>query len=153
MAQKTVAVYLSDHGFGHGVRGTMLLEGLLARREDVRVALATRLPAWLHGRLERVQRHESMGLPPPMVQRDSLSVDHVATGALLRRRLRGWQADVDEHARWLRQIGAGFFVEVAWSAMAFENSRSLLRQRRQKLFEHLVEPFGIVYKECVSGVF
>lgn len=107
MALRTVAVYLSEHGFGHAVRGTMLLEGLLARGPDVDVALATRLPAWHFQRLPRTERHEPMALPPPVMQQDSLTVDHEATAALLRGQLRAWQAEVDRHARWLQQIGAG----------------------------------------------
>ncbi|MBI4700785.1 MAG: hypothetical protein HY744_06415 [Deltaproteobacteria bacterium] len=106
MRELVVAAYLSEHGFGHAVRSLELLRALAERRPEIRVHLATRLPAWLHERVPRLVRHERMALPPPLVQADSINVDHEASVKLLGSTLAGWPQALAEHRRFLGAIGA-----------------------------------------------
>lgn len=106
MTSARVAVYLSEHGFGHAMRSVWLLGHLAAAMPDLQLLIATRLPRWLLAGLERAERVEAMALPPPLVQADSLTVDHAASGELLSQVLAAWDDTVHRHAAWLRQIGA-----------------------------------------------
>lgn len=101
-----IAVFLSEHGFGHAVRSTWLLAELQRRQPRARLHLATRLPAWLYRELGDHQRVEHLALPSPLVQSDSLAVDHERSTALLRETLRDWDRQVDAIHHWLVQVGA-----------------------------------------------
>ncbi|MBW2525848.1 MAG: hypothetical protein JRI23_16815 [Deltaproteobacteria bacterium] len=109
MASRVVAVYLSEHGFGHAVRSVIVLRRLLEARPDVHLKLATGLPAWLLADLEttgRAERVEAMALAPPLVQHDSLAVDHERSCDALARATASFAEDLSRHAAWLQEIDA-----------------------------------------------
>lgn len=106
MAERTVAVYLSEHGFGHAMRSALLLRHLQASLPQLHLVLATKLPGWLLAGLGPSKRAESRALAPPLLQRDSLTVDHVGSCAALERELHAWDETVRLHAAWLRDVGA-----------------------------------------------
>jgi len=109
---KTLAYYISAHGYGHGVRSADILRALARRLPDWRFILVSDLPAaFLRLRLAGVP-HElrAAAFDVGMVQLDSIRVDVPATLARVEQLLRERQARVASETRWLREAGVGAVV-------------------------------------------
>ena len=103
---RSVAVYVSGHGFGHATRVAAVLDRWLALDPDLVVHVRTTSPAWLFpavaGRLFVHQAVTDVGL----VQSDCLSIDFAATLARLDALEAEWAARVAAEAAWLNEVAA-----------------------------------------------
>jgi L-arabinokinase len=69
---KTVAFYISGHGFGHASRTIEVVKALLARRRDVRIVIRTSAPKWI---FERTLHASHGSSPGGRVQYEPLETD------------------------------------------------------------------------------
>jgi hypothetical protein len=107
----TVVFYTSGHGFGHASRDIEVINGLAARRTDVRTVVRTTVPRWLFERSAR----ESVEIVPietdsGVAQIDSLRIDEDETARRAARFYRTFDARVDTEAAALRALGASIVV-------------------------------------------
>ena len=114
----TVAIYTSDHGFGHAVRACFLAEALIAR--GVFCHIVCDRPAWLFDRLPAATfalhpRQIDTGL----VQSDWLTIDIDATLARHRQRAAEPNALIEREVAFLRAVDTDLVVAET-APMAFE---------------------------------
>ena len=107
--ESTVAIYTSDHGFGHAVRACFLAEALIARGAFCHIVCDR--PAWLFDRLPTGTfalhpRQVDTGL----VQSDWLSIDVAATLARHRQRTADPESLIDREVAFLREVGSDLVV-------------------------------------------
>jgi len=107
---RAVAVYLSDHGFGHASRTSAILEHWLAVDPDLVLHVRTTVPRRLlpagDGRV--LVRHGTTDFG--LVQPDCLTIDFAATIARLDELEASFDERVRVEAKWLRETGARLVV-------------------------------------------
>ena len=79
-SRRTIAFYISGHGFGHASRAIEVINALIDRRPDLRIIIRSSVAPWLiartaHQRVERSQAEVDTGV----VQIDSLNLDAAAS--------------------------------------------------------------------------
>ncbi|HUE38817.1 MAG TPA: hypothetical protein VMR29_04895 [Candidatus Binatia bacterium] len=103
---RSIAVYVSSHGFGHAVRVSEVVGELLQRAPDSRVHVRSTSPRWLfRNRADRLSINP-VSTDVGMVQPHGLSIDFAATLDALDARELHWKDAVRTEAAWLREIRA-----------------------------------------------
>ena len=112
-ATRSIAYYVSSHGYGHGVRSCDILNALNRLHPDVSVTVVTDLPAvFLRNRLASASNPFRPGsFDVGMVQLDSIRVDVDATWGRVRDLLARWAGLIAAEERFLR--GGRFSAVVA----------------------------------------
>src|SRR5215471_14244220 len=99
----SIAVYVSNHGFGHAVRVGEVVARLVRVSPTVRVHLRTVAPEWLFSSADgRVVIHRAAS-DVGMVQPHGLAIDFEATLASLADLERRFERRVAEEAAWLSE--------------------------------------------------
>ena len=121
---RTIAFYISGHGFGHASRDIAIINSLLAHREDVRVIARTSAKQWLFDRTvivptagmgarpaasARFARHETH-TDTGVIQIDSLRLDETATVQRAREFMATFDARVAAEVEFLRQHAVSLVV-------------------------------------------
>ena len=102
--EKSIAYYVSAHGYGHGVRSTDILRALF-KQASPRVVITTALPVeFLRNRLGTMPVEFRNGtFDVGMVQKDSIRVDVEATFRRVEELCSNWDRLVEHEAQWLRE--------------------------------------------------
>jgi L-arabinokinase len=108
---KTIVFYISGHGFGHAARDIEVINALLARRDDVRIAIRTSAARWLFeltvaGNVDLQPVETDTGI----VQIDSLHLDARDTVRSAREFMRSFSGRVQQEADFLAAAGASLVV-------------------------------------------
>jgi L-arabinokinase len=110
MAPRSLAVYVSSHGFGHATRVSEVVAGFLERVAGCGVHVRTTAPARLFplsgGRL----RVHAVATDVGMVQPHGLAIDFGATIARLDELEARWDDRLAAEAAWLDEIHAGLVL-------------------------------------------
>jgi L-arabinokinase len=108
---RTIAFYVSGHGFGHASRSIEIVNALVERLPGVRVVIRSSVAPWL------VERTAARGVTlsttlvdTGVVQIDSLHPDAAASIAQAEAFMATFDARVDEEVRFLREHGADITV-------------------------------------------
>src|SRR5207249_9342010 len=105
----SIAVYVSNHGFGHAVRVAEVVDRVV-RRPAVRVHLRTAAPEWLFPRADgRVLVHRAAS-DVGIVQPHGLALDLEATLHSLAELERRFEWRVAEEAAWLAETGVALVL-------------------------------------------
>jgi L-arabinokinase len=108
---RTIAYYVSGHGFGHARRTAALLRALVARAADVRVVVRTAAPAGLFAGIPNVVvSAPAESFDPGVVERDALTVDAEASLRRLAEILGRKEEIVAAEAAFLREVEARLVV-------------------------------------------
>ena len=110
MTARAVAVYVSDHGFGHATRTAAILERWLAVDPDLVVHVRTTLPRWLFPAVGDRLRFREGTTDFGLVQPNCLTIDFGATLARLDELEAAFDRRVATETAWLREIDAGLVV-------------------------------------------
>ena len=104
---KTIAWYITPHGYGHGARSTDLMRTVVDRRPDISLVVCTTLPeSFLSGRLAGLNyTRRPVALDVGMVQADSVRVNLEETQQKLRGLLDTWDDQVAREGEWLKEAG------------------------------------------------
>lgn len=102
---RTIAVYVSGHGFGHAVRVSEILARLLRKSPAIEVHVRTSAPAWLFPRAPgRLFVHHA-SIDVGMVQPHGLKIDFEATLRRLDELDCDWDRRSADEAAWLEASG------------------------------------------------
>jgi L-arabinokinase len=109
--RKTLACYVSGHGFGHASRSIEVINALLDRRPGLRVIVRSAVAPWLFARTA----HPAVELAPldtdtGVVQIDSLRLDARATIERARAFMATFDARMADEAAFLRAQGVSLVV-------------------------------------------
>lgn len=109
---KTVAYYVSAHGYGHGVRSCDILRALRRRAPDLPILLVSDLPqAFLANRLRGAGvAFRGGAFDVGLVQRDSIRVDLEASRNRVARLVAEWNKLVEQERAFLREQSVGLVV-------------------------------------------
>ena len=105
-----IVFYVSGHGFGHASRDVELINAIIARRPDIRIAVRTSAPPWLFAMTNKPVEVQPFEADTGLVQIDSLSFDE--RGSILRAAefYATFAERADAEAAVLRDIGAELVV-------------------------------------------
>ena len=105
-----IVFYVSGHGFGHASRDVELINAIIARRPDIRIAVRTSAPPWLFAMTEKPVEVQPLEADIGLVQIDSLRFDE--RGSILRAAefYASFAERADAEAAVLREIGAELVV-------------------------------------------
>jgi L-arabinokinase len=104
---RTIAYYVSGHGFGHARRTAALLRAMVAGSADVRVVVRTMAPAGLFAGIPSVVvSAPAERFDPGVVERGALTVDAGASLRRLAETLGRREEIVAAEAGFLREVGA-----------------------------------------------
>ena len=105
-----IVFYVSGHGFGHASRDVELINAIIARRPDIRIAVRTSAPPWLFAMTNKPVEVQPFEADTGLVQIDSLSFDQ--RGSILRAAefYATFAERADAEAAVLRDIGAELVV-------------------------------------------
>jgi len=110
MATRSLAVYVSSHGFGHATRVSEVVKRFLELVSDRMVHVRATAPRWLFptapGRLHLEAAATDLGVAQP----HGLAIDFAATIARLDELEAHWDERVAAETEWLREIGAGLVL-------------------------------------------
>lgn len=111
-AKKSIAYYISAHGYGHGVRATDVVRAVTAAEPGVPVEFLSTLPApFLENRLGRgPYRFRRAAYDVGMVQLDSIRVDVPATLRAIEEIYAGRERLVEEGVTFCRERNVGLVV-------------------------------------------
>ena len=109
---KSLAYYITAHGYGHGVRSCDILAALVRQQPDLTVHVVSDLPwPFLASRLPAGDFRPRPGsFDVGMVQLDSVRVDVPATLCAARDLLAGWPEQLAREKAFLDQAGVGAVV-------------------------------------------
>ena len=119
-----IAAYLSGHGFGHAMRGSITLGALSARIPDIKLHIKTTAPAWIFRDLPGDTHVYNTPVDVPPYQDDAFGLNTAATGENLRRWISRSKTWIHDESLWLREnhIDVVFTDISPWaSAAAFES--------------------------------
>lgn len=100
-----LAVYITGHGFGHATRTAEVLRVLRTREPDIPVTVVSSGPKRLFEAIPGGVIHRVEAVDFGLVQRDALNIDEEATVERWRAYAKGWDAQVEAEAAWLRATG------------------------------------------------
>ncbi|MEB3290017.1 MAG: glycosyl transferase [Leptolyngbya sp.] len=111
MANPTLYVAITNHGFGHATRAAAVAASVAALAPEVDLILATTAPQWLLDEYLPVEyEYRPVALDIGVIQSDSLTMDLSATLAKLDQ-IRAHQADlVADEAAYLKQRGVSLVL-------------------------------------------
>ncbi|NLI83531.1 MAG: hypothetical protein GX443_17895 [Deltaproteobacteria bacterium] len=104
VAERTIAYYITPHGFGHAVRSLEVIRHLLAASKDVRVIVVSDIPHFLvaeNAGTEVIVRRRRLDVG--LVQEDSLRFDVEASLAALEDLFRNRSRLIQEEVEFLRR--------------------------------------------------
>jgi hypothetical protein len=110
MAPRSLAVYVSSHGFGHATRISEVVAGFLERVAECAVHVRTTAPPWLFPASEGRLRVHSVATDVGMVQPHGLTIDFAATIARLDELEARWDERLAAEAAWLDEVHAGLVL-------------------------------------------
>ena len=110
MATRSLAVYVSSHGFGHATRVAEVVARFLERVPGCAVHLRTTAPRWLFPTLHDRLRVQAVATDLGMAQPHGLAIDFAATLAGLDELEARWDERLRAEAEWLREIGAALVL-------------------------------------------
>jgi L-arabinokinase len=110
MAPRSLAVYVSSHGFGHATRISEVIAGFLDRVAECAVHVRTTAPAWLFPASGGRLRVHPIATDVGMVQPHGLTIDFAATIARLDEFEERWDARLAAEAAWLDEVDAGLVL-------------------------------------------
>jgi L-arabinokinase len=106
---RTLAYYVSGHGFGHARRTAQVVRAMRARRADVRVVVRTAAPASIFAGIGGARvTAPPITVDPGVVERDTLTVDGPASLRKLADVLARRDEIVAAEAAFLRESGANY---------------------------------------------
>jgi hypothetical protein len=112
MGIKTIAYYVTAHGFGHGVRSTDIIRAIHGIRPEQNVIIVSQLPeSFFRNRIPRgsfAYRQASFDIG--MVQLDSIRVDVAATLEQARNLCERRTKLLDHEAAFIKECGVGMIV-------------------------------------------
>ncbi len=111
MPQRSVAVFISPHGFGHAARASAVIDALAVLEPSLCFEIFTTVPEWFFcGSLSaRWRRHEEV-TDLGLVQRTAMDEDPVATAERLQGLLPPSRRRVDRLARRVTELGCSVVV-------------------------------------------
>lgn len=102
---RSIAYYITGHGFGHGTRACAVLKALIEKRgANLTLHLVTTLPPRIFRELDRkntVIRFHPRRIDVGLEQKDGVDVDFPASVRSLREHLRGFERSVSKEAEFL----------------------------------------------------
>jgi hypothetical protein len=111
MAQFTIYIAVTSHGFGHAVRAATVAETLQQIRPDIALNLVTVAPEWL---LKSYIKEEFVYRPRVfdvgVIQKDSLTMDRQATLSKMQGIMSQEQEIIAEEARYIKENGIGLIL-------------------------------------------
>ncbi len=110
MASRSLAVYVSSHGFGHATRVAEVIAGFFEYVPRCAVHLRTTAPSWLFPAHDARLRMDSVATDVGMVQPHGLEIDFEATITRLDELEARWRERVAAEATWLDDVGAGLVL-------------------------------------------
>ena len=106
MATRSLAVYVSSHGFGHATRIAEVVARFLERVPDCTVQLRSTAPHWLFPTRQGRLRLHAVATDVGMAQPHGLAIDFAATLAGLAKLEACWDERRANEAQWLHEVGA-----------------------------------------------
>jgi hypothetical protein len=106
MTTRSLAVYVSSHGFGHATRVAEVVAQFLERVPDCTVHLRTTAPRWLFPTSQGRLRLHPVATDLGMAQPHGLAIDFAATIARLDELEAHWDERLAAEAGWLHEVGA-----------------------------------------------
>jgi len=125
-----IAAYVSGHGYGHATRTSEVLRTLLRLAPGTPLTIASAAPEWLFRQaLGDAFAYRPLACDVGLVQKDALVIDEAATARKWASFAAGWNAVVEDEARWLRSAGVrvvlGDVPPLAFAAAAAAGVRSV----------------------------
>jgi hypothetical protein len=110
MATRSLAVYVSSHGFGHATRVAEVVARFVERVPGCAVHLRTTAPHWLFPTLRGRLHLHAVATDLGMAQPHGLAIDFATTLARLDELEACWDERLRAEVEWLHEVGAGLVL-------------------------------------------
>jgi hypothetical protein len=110
MATRSLAVYVSSHGFGHATRVAEVIQRFMKRGPGCVVHLRTTAPRWLFAKSHGQLQLHSVATDLGMAQPNGLAIDFATTIARLDELEARWDERLAAEVDWLREVGAALVL-------------------------------------------
>jgi hypothetical protein len=106
---KTIAFYISNHGFGHATRNIPIIQGLLENDKNVRIIVKTKdrqlqaIKEALAAYSSRIDYYVSMNDIGLILKEGSIEVDEKRLGKELKEFIKSWERRIPEEAAFLTE--------------------------------------------------